>query len=232
MVKNMNKKMFYIILFALIFMLGLFTLFSNLGKDKNNIDDEEKIIEGKYISKKYIIDEKEISDEIKVNIKNDSIKTFELEQMDKLGDNIKFGIYKYIINDDIKYLVDLRNDTKKANIYFKNKLIASYECETYGLTEISNYGEHYILSEQVEFYNNNYIIDGSGKIKYMFHGTFTYDEKNNYLNIFEMDYENTVLKVYHFDLNKNDYKKLDFTLEYDYCSDKVSKKYNMTFCFE
>ena len=47
-----------------------------------------------------------------------------------------------------------------------------------------------------------------------------------------MDYENTVLKVYHFDLNKNDYKKLDFTLEYDYCSDKVSKKYNMTFCFE
>ena len=57
-------------------------------------------------------------------------------------------------------------------------------------------------------------------------------EKNNYLNIFEMDYENTVLKVYHFDLNKNDYKKLGFTLEYDYCSDKVSKKYNMTFCFE
>ena len=99
MVKNMNRKMFYIILFALIFMLGLFTLFSNLGKDKNNIDDEDKNIESKYISKKYIIDEKEISDEIKVNIKNDSIKTFELEQMDKLGDNIKFGIYKYIINE-------------------------------------------------------------------------------------------------------------------------------------
>ena len=49
MVKNMNRKMFYIILFALIFMLGLFTLFSNLGKDKNNIDDEDKNIESKYI---------------------------------------------------------------------------------------------------------------------------------------------------------------------------------------
>ena len=119
----MNRKMFYIILFALIFMLGLFTLFSNLRKDKNNIDDEDKIIEGKYISKKYIIDEKEISDEIKVNIKNDSIKTFELEQMDKLGDNIKFGIYKYIINDDIKYLVDLRNDTKKQIYILKINLL-------------------------------------------------------------------------------------------------------------
>jgi hypothetical protein len=232
MVKNMNKKMFYIILFALVFMLGLFTLFGNLGKEKNNKLDEDEIIEDKYISKDYLIDENEISDEIKVNINNNSIKTFELEEMDKLGDNIKFGIYKYIINDNIKYLVDLRSDTKKANIYFENKLIASYECEKYGLTLISNYGEHYILSEQVEFYNNNYIIDGSGKIKYMFHGTFTYDEENNYLNIFEMDYENEVLKIYHFDLNKNDYKKLDFSLEYDYCSDEVSKKYNMIFYFE
>ena len=80
---------------------------------------------------------------------------------------------------------------------------------------------------------NNDIVFGDmiikdGKILLRYHGD--YEVNDGVFTAYEMDYDKGILKVY--DINLDNFEFSSTTIEKDYCSEEVTKKYNRSFCFE
>ena len=95
------------------------------------------------------------------------------------------------------------------------------------MNKLCKYGNYYITSEMIEFYGMITIIK-DGKILLRYHGD--YEVNDGVFTAYEMDYDKGILKVY--DINLDNFEFSNTTIEKDYCSEEVTKKYNRSFCFE
>lgn len=208
-------------LFAFIF----FVIDINFSGNVNNYDNTETKKDINYIDNNYLINLDDVSLKYEVKLKNNC---FDLFNSSFYTDELKWGTYQTIVSDNnnkINYVVDIEHE--KANIYFNDKLIYSGKSGKYGMNKLCKYGNYYITSEMIEFYGMITIIK-DGKILLRYHGD--YEVNDGVFTAYEMDYDNGILKVY--DINLDNFEFSSTTIEKDYCSEEVTKKYNRSFCFE
>ena len=225
-----RMKKVYISLFLLIalFAFIFFVIDINLSGNINtntNINTETKKEEVNYIDNNYLINLNDVPLKYEVNLENECFDVF---GSSFYTDELKWGSYQTIVKDNnnkINYVVELEN--KRANIYFNDKLIYSGESGKYGMEKLCKYNNYYVTSEMVEFYSMISIIK-DGKLLLRYHGS--YEVNDGVFTVYEIDYDNGMLKVY--DINLDNFEFSSVTIEKDYCSDEVAKKYNRKFCFE
>ncbi len=222
------------IYFSLLFLVALFAFiffvidinFSGIIKDKESTNTSTNIKKNiNYIDNNYLIDLNDVSLKYNVELKD---SCFELFNSSFYTDELKWGKYQTIVNDNdnkINYVVDIENE--KANIYSNNKLIYSGKSGKYGMNKLCKYNNYYIASEMIEFYSMISIIKDN-KLLLRYHGD--YEINDGTFTVYEMDYESGELRV--FDINLDNFEFSNTTVEKDYCSDEVTKKYNRSFCFE
>lgn len=220
MKKVYTSLILLIALFAFIFFVIDINFSGNI-----NTNTETKSEEVNYIDNNYLINLNDVPLKYEVNLEKEC---FDLFNSSFYTDELKWGSYQTIVSDNnnkINYVVELEKE--RANIYFNDKLIYSGKSGKYGMDKLCKYNNYYVTSEMVEFYSMISIIK-DGKLLLRYHGT--YEVNDGVFTVYEMDYDNGVLKVY--DINLDNFEFSNTTIEKDYCSEEVTKKYNRSFCFE
>lgn len=215
-----------ITLFTFIFFVIDINFSGNIENNKDNNDKNTTTNKNTdYIDNDYLINLNDVSLKYNVELKD---SCFDLFNSSFYTDELKWGKYQTIVNDNdnkINYVVDIEHE--KANIYSNDKLIYSGKSGKYGMNKLCKYNNYYIVSEMIEFYSMISIIKDN-KLLLRYHGD--YEINDGTLTVYEMDYDKEELRV--FDINLDNFEFSNTTVEKDYCSDEVTKKYNRDFCFE
>lgn len=215
-----------ITLFTFIFFVIDINFSGNIDNNKDNNDKNTTTNKDtNYIDNNYLINLNDVSLKYNVELKD---SCFDLFNSSFYTDELKWGKYQTIVNDNdnkINYVVDIEHE--KANIYSNDKLIYSGKSGKYGMNKLCKYNNYYIVSEMIEFYSMISIIKDN-KLLLRYHGD--YEINDGTLTVYEMDYDKEELRV--FDINLDNFEFSNTTVEKDYCSDEVTKKYNRGFCFE
>lgn len=165
------KKIYFsllllITLFAFIFFVIDINFSGNIKDNKSTNTSVKEQVD--YIDNNYLIDLNDVSSKYNVELKD---SCFDLFNSSFYTDELKWGKYQIIVNDNnkISYVVDLKD--KKANIYSNDKLIYSGKSGKYGMNKLCKYNNYYIVNEMIEFYSMISIIKDD-KLLLRYHGDY------------------------------------------------------------